>query len=99
MRCKALIFFNDGVGKRFFSKALVIIVLEFNTLDDVFRIDFTEIITQNQLELNKKFEQLKLTRKIAIDEGEIKLAQEIYNELAELKTQIYSNMRIYLLSG
>ena len=94
-----MVFFNDGVGKTFFSKALVIIVLEFNKLDDVFRIDFTEIITQNQLELNKKFEQLKLTRKIAIDEGEIKLAQEIYNELAELKTQIYSNMRIYLLSG
>ena len=72
------------------------VLLEFNTLDFAFRIDFAEIIREKQLELHKKFDELTLSRKIAISEAKIGLSREIYYEMVELKNQIERNMRINL---
>lgn len=72
------------------------VLLEFNTLDFAFRNDFVEIIREKQLELHKKFDELTLSRKIAIAEAKIELSREIYYEMVELKNQIERNARINL---
>ena len=72
------------------------VLLEFNTLDFAFRNDFVEIIREKQLELHKKFDELTLSRKIAISEAKIELSREIYYEMVELKNQIERNARINL---